>query len=357
MFKPNEDHLWLAIGNPITTSSQSYLEDLALDPHGNPKWSLFTLSAMNHPNVHAQLAGLPPPVPSAVSLEQVEQWIADWCDKVPKDDIQRDDIQWPPNSGIWYRPGPLFKGRVLGLRPTEGVNTVWGAIAWERAISPRFDPKWCWEQGYGITIGIDVAVYGDDYSTLHVRTGPLSLHHESHNGWAPERVADQAKQLCRQWSNWYNSIAVHPGRPPLRPSDVKVIVELDRPGVSVLSHNDGYGAWSGLKVAEASEMFDSTGRPMYDLKRSEMWFEAEKKAKQGKMDLSRLPQRVLAQIRTELFAPQYKLLGNGALHVESKDEVKKRLKRSPDNADGLLVAYTDAKTWAPEALFRNDYDE
>ncbi len=357
MYKPEEDHAWLAIGNPVTTASQSYLEDLATAPNGGPKWTQFQLSALNHPNVLAQLRNEPPPVPNAVSLGQVQQWLKDWAEPITPNEHLPTDVQWPPTSGIWYRPGPLFKGRVLGIRPVEGVNTVWGQTAWEQATYRRYSFEHCWMHKYGITIGVDVAVYGDDSSVIHVRSGPLSLHHESHNGWMPKRIAARIKELSVQWAETYNSWAVIPTRPRLEPKQVKVIIELDGPGVAVFDRCDGAGAWSGLKVAEASELIDSVGRPLYDTKRTEIWFEGEKKAHAGQMDLSLLPQDVLARLRVQLMTPAYQLLTNGAVSVESKKDFKKRLRRSPDDADAVLIAYTDARTWLPEALGKQEPSE
>ncbi len=354
MYKPEEDHAWLAIGNPVTTASQSYLEDLASAPDGSPKWKQFQLSALNHPNVLAQLQGLPAPVPNAVSLGQVNQWLKDWAEPIRPDDAKPADVEWPPGSGVYYRPGPLFKGRVLGVRPTEGVDTVWGIEAWTRACTPRFTNAHLWNQLFGITIGVDVAVYGDDNSTIHVRSGPCSLYHESRNGWMPKRLADRVKELCVQYAATYNSWALIATRPQLTPAQVKVIIELDGPGVAVFDRCDGFGAWTGLKVAEASEMVDSVGRPMYLNKRTEMWVEGEKKAYDGDLDLSRLPQDVKDRLRLQLLTPAYRLLANGSIQVEEKKEVKKRLKRSPDDADGLLIAYTESRTWLPEVLGNHD---
>ncbi len=352
MFKPEEDHAWLAIGNPVTTASQSFREDIARGPSGAPKWNLFQLSALTHPNVLAQLKGEPPPVPNAVSLGQVQQWLKDWAEPVSEIEHKPADVEWPPASNTWYRPGPLFKGRVLGVRPTEGVDTVWGQESWELAVARKFSNDYLWMHQFGITVGVDVAVYGDDSTVIHVRSGPCSLHHETHNGWAPKRVAERIKSLSVQWCGTYNSWAMIPGRPALKPQHVKTIIELDGPGVSVFDRCDKFGNWQGLKVAEASEMWDSVGRPMYDSKRTEIWFEGEKKAATGKMDLSRLPQDVLERLREELMIPAYQLLPNGAVSVEAKKSFKKRMGgRSPDNADGLLIAYTDTQTWSPEVLY------
>jgi hypothetical protein len=356
MFKPGEDHAWLAIGNPITTSSQSYLEDLATGADGRPKWKPFQLSALNHPNVIAELDGRPGPVPNAVSLGQVQQWLKDWTEPVSLSDKRQDDVEWPPQSGMWYRPGPLFKGRVLGLRPTEGVNSAFSMSAWTEAVTPRYTNEYVWLRKYGITIGVDVATYGDDNSVIHVRCGPLSVHHESHNGWLPKKLADRVKRLCVEWAAIYNSWATIPSRPQLAPKDVKVIVELDGPGVAVLDRCDGFGHWTGLKVAEASEVFDSMNNPRYSNKRSEMWMEADAKAREGKMDLSRLSQDVKDRLRTQLLTPSYVLLPNGSIKIEEKKDVKLRLKRSPDDADALLVCYSEAQTWLPQLLGKSDTD-
>lgn len=354
MYQPGEDHCWLAIGNPVTTSSQSFLEDQALAPDGSPKWKLFTLSALNHPNVRNQLKLLPPPIPNAVSLNQVHQWVSDWCDPIPPTDVRPDRLEWPPGSGIFYRTGPQFQARVQGIRPTGGVDTVWSEAAWVEAIRPKFSDNWCWQNKCGITIGVDTATYGDDNCGIHVRSGPLSLHHESHNGWMPHRIASTVKDLSVQYADWYNSHATE-DRPPLHPSEVQTIVELDGVGVSVFDRCDGFGNWMGLKVAEKSELVDSMGRPRYFNKRSEIWFEAAEAAANGQMDLSRLPREVLNRLRLQLTTPYYKMLPAGTQQVEPKEDVKKRLKRSPDDADALVVCYANPQPWSPKVLSREEF--
>lgn len=357
MFQGSEhDHAWMAIGNPLTTSSQSAIEDDATNAEGNPKWQIFRLSSLDHPNIAAQLQGKPLPVPNAITLSQVAQFFEDWADPIKVEDKKSSDIEWPPQSMFFFRPGPIFKGRVLGIRPTEGVDTIWGEEAWQNAITPRFDPHELWMLKPGITIGVDVAVYGDDMTVIHVRMGPLSVHHESHNGWGPKQIADRIKELSREWCHWYNQQSVIHDRPPLKPQEVKTMVEVDGPGVGVLSHCNGFGDWSGLKVAEKSDRVDSLGRSMYPNKRSQMWFDGAELAEKGKMDLSRLPKAVLVRLKKQLMKPAYWLMTNGTRQVEPKDEIKKRIGRSPDDADGLLVCYSEMQTWAPTVIIGGDGD-
>ena len=349
MYQPGQDHAWFAIGNPITTSSQSFLEDIALAPDGGSKWQLFTLSCLNHPNIPAQLQGLAPPIPHAVSLPQVQQWFLDWTTPVMAADRTEGDVEWPPGSGVYYRPGPTFKARVMGIRPTEGVDTVWSMAAWERMLLPAIDHRFCWETRQGITIGVDPAAYGDDFTTFHVRTGGLSLYHEARNGWGPDRVAGRLKELCREWAIAYNSWA-STDRPPIKAGDVRCVVELDGGlGVAVMSHrgHDAYWNWQGVTVGGASNALDPGGGKLYGNVRAQMWLEGAKLAAAGGMDISRLPPEVRGRLRVQLLAPYYEVRPDGSRLVESKADLKARLGRSPDDADGLLVSHYRAPSSAP----------
>ena len=354
MYKPDEDHAWLAIGNPVTTSSQSYLEDLATSPDGGPKWKLFTLSSLNHPNVLAELGGRKPPIPNAVSLAQVQQWVRDWTTPINPDDRQPGDLEWPPQSGKWIRPGPTFKGRAMGVRPTEGVDTVWSMSAWERALVPKWTPQDCWTRHCGVTIGVDASGFGDDDTVFHVRTGPLSLHHESRNGWPPDQAAGRLKQLCCEWADWYNSHA-QDARPPLHPTDVNVTLEFDGGyGVGVYSHRAEYHRWRGVNVGGKSAVLDPNGKPMYANVRAELWFESAALARSGMMDLSRLPGDVRDRLRLQLLTPYWEPQSDGSRLVEPKKDVKERLGRSPDDADGLIISHAATHDWSVDVISHTD---
>ena len=352
MFQLARGHAWIAIGNPVGTSSQSYIEDTALKQDGTPKWRVFTLSGLNHPNIAAELAGQPPPVPNAIDLSQIDQMVMDMCDQLRPGDVPSgNDFEWRPGSGRWFRPGPAFMARVMGKRPTSGVDSVWSLESWNECLVPRYDPKHCWLMMYGITIGVDVAVYGDDMTTFHVRTGPLSIYHESRNGWGPNRITGRIKELCSEWSGWYNSLASE-DKPPITPADVNVIVELDGLGQTVFETFNNFGNWCGFNVAEQSNNMDAVGRPRYANKRAEIWFVGAERAKSGRIDLSRLPGDVRERMGSQLLTPSYRLMPNGARCVEDKKDVKKRLRRSPDDADGLLIAYAEVPMWRPEVIRR-----
>lgn len=447
MYVPGRDHAWLAIGNPYTTSTQSYLEDMATDREGKPKWDVISLSALNHPNVAAELAGRPPVVPNAVSVHQIDQWVHSRCTPVAAEDRKARDVEWPPQrpcpkcrgekdaavrhdtgdadrladgrtgpegegrpagvppdverredgepeillqssggggslgdsdgpspevpidecpdcggtglvgGGKWYRPGPWFLAACMGVRPSGGIDTVWGEDVWQLCITPRQDPRQdernSWLQGNKVSIGVDASGYGDDDTVFHVRSGPISLHHEAHNGWSFGRAAGRLKELCCEWSDVYNSWATFPGAPKLKPTDVDVILEFDGGyGLGIYSHRGEYLNWRGVTVGGRSEMLTPTGGPKYYNLRSEIWCEAAEIATAGLVDLSRIDREVLDRMKIQLLTPYYEVQGNGCRRVESKDEIKTRLKRSPDDADGFLLSHHRLPTWSPEVVTR-----
>lgn len=63
----------------------------------------------------------------------------------------------------------------------------------------------------------------------------------------------------------------------------------------------------------------------------------------GRLDLSRLPDAARRRLRPQLVAPTWKLDSQGRRVVEPKADTKKRLKRSPDDADALNLAYGYAR--------------
>jgi hypothetical protein len=78
--------------------------------------------------------------------------------------------------------------------------------------------------------------------------------------------------------------------------------------------------------------------PAIFLMRSYLWFRLASLATAGVLDLSRLPAGVLGELRADLIAPRYRH-GDGPKRVEPKDQVKARLRRSPDLGDAVGLCY------------------
>ena len=123
---------WLVILNPTDPASRAYEEC-----QNTKKWHVMEISALEHPNIRADLAGLPAPFPRAVRLEWVKGRVEEWCTPLANGDHKSGDVEFPPDSGQYHRPGPLFESKVLGLWPTQGSASVWNEAMWLACLAPQ----------------------------------------------------------------------------------------------------------------------------------------------------------------------------------------------------------------------------
>jgi hypothetical protein len=95
--------------------------------------------------------------------------------------------------------------------------------------------------------------------------------------------------------------------------------------------------WCRVIDVNSSETADDQER--YINRRSELWFAAADRGREGRLDLSRIDRRAYDVLVAQLTAPKYKYDSQGRRVVEPKEETKKRLQRSPDDADAFNLAY------------------
>lgn len=307
-----EGHAWLATFNPTDTSSQAYTEELS------GGWHVVSMSVLEHPNVQAELSGERPPFPGAIRLARVDELLRKWCRPV-EGRTKSTDVEWPPGSGQWLRPGPIAEARLLGRWPSQATNNVWSDASWQQAevlVLPEPEDEPC-------EIGCDVARFGDDFTAIHVRRGPVSLHHESVNGWSTTETAGRLKQLADRWGQHCGT----EGR------EIMIKVDDDGVGGGVVDQKGGYNfvPMSGAAIAIEAEHYPN--------RRSEYWFAVAERADEGRLSLVRLPEETRREMRRQAMAPVWKVDGQGRRVVEAKDETKKRIKRSPDDMDALNLAY------------------
>lgn len=304
---------WLTIYNPTDLSSQAYAEER------KGQFVQLSLSVMDHPNIQCELAGENPPFPAAVRLRWVEDRVVDWCEPVSPDSATERDFEFPPGSGNWFRPDPEFEGRVLGRWPSQGDSVVWTEAMWNR----------CREAGPAeglVQIGCDVARYGMDWTSIVVRRGRAVLSHETHRGWDTVRTAARLRELT---SEFFDAI---------------VAVDDDGVGGGVVDQ------LADLNVRPVRSGSRAIEPERYPNRRSELWFGTARLASEGLVDLSRLSERTANLIRTQILGVRWRLDSMGRRVVESKDETKRRLKRSPDDADALNLAFAQVDSAGAKQL-------
>lgn len=170
------------------------------------------------------------------------------------------------------------------------------------------------------TMGVDVARGGRDETILSPR----------HGTWFAEQIAVPGKNT------------------PDGPAVSALVVQNLRDAATIMIDVVGVGASPydhmkgakldivGISSAEKSHETDRTGKLGFMNKRSELWWKFREALDPVHGTEIALPpgRKLLADLST----PRWRLLGGGKIMVETKEEIIKRLGRSPDRGDAAVYA-------------------
>lgn len=155
--------------------------------------------------------------------------------------------------------------------------------------------------------------------------------------------------LSPRYGNWYDKQTVQPGANtpnggsvvglllPIR-GDSKCTVNVDVVGVggSVVDILRDMGVpFTAMNGAEKSEATDRTGTLTFHNKRAEWYWKMREALDPEKGDMLALPDD--RELLSDLCAPRYKVTAQGIL-IEKKEEIVKRIGRSPDKGDSAVYA-------------------
>ena len=240
------------------------------------------------------------------------------------------------------KPSPHYSVRVLGDFPDQAENSVIGFGLVERAVqrgklveaiqkgtltgAHRDEIKDQLEAlealvhpDQPLVVGVDVARFGDDSSVFTPCRGLRIWEPKLIHNFDVVDVSGHAYQFARSLAR--------PGELPL--------LRVDANGL-------GAGVYDHLKRREhirsvdvnVSERADDPVK--YVSTRDELWFGMRAWLEAGGV----LPAN--SRLRAELIAPTYSFDVKGRYKVESKKDIKERLKRSPDVADSACLAVARA---------------
>lgn len=282
------------ISNPTQTSGQFY----RAFHKERSEWRLVTISSEDTPNVKSGKKL----VPGLATREWVEK-----------------------RRRIWGVDDPRYQVRVRGNFPRTAANAVVSIEAIERAKARREETK---PEGI-LKIGVDVARFGDDSSVAQPVRGLYAYEPRAVNGHDTIQVAGMVLEIVRD--------------PKILPKGEKCEIYIDVGG--------GYGGGVADQLRYAIEEDPELGlavtvvevhpsssadNPHYDLKRDELWFGIREFLEEG----GTLPDH--DELESDLLAPTYWFTRRSRIRVEAKDEIKKRLGRSPDFGDALGLAVTQS---------------
>lgn len=292
----NDECRVLAIGNP--DDPLSYFNTVCQDGSG---WNVITVSAFDSPNFTGE------EVPESVKAKLVSRtWV--------EERRQR-----------WGEDSPLWRSKVLGEFPidsTDGVVPVsWATGCWQPLTDTATTPN---------ELGVDVGAGGDASVIVHRLGSRLRVVHTDHHPDTMKTTGEVVRLILETGATRVKVDVIGIGQ-----GVVDRLRELKREGrlgkeVSIIPVNVGE---------------TSTDTARFPKLRDELWWVVAREMSEGRAwDLSEMPEELLI----ELTAPKYKIDSAGRIKVESKDETKRRLGRSPDTADAAILAWfagPEAKRW------------
>ena len=212
--------------------------------------------------------------------------------------------QWVEDKGNkWGEDSPLFVSKAKADFPAAGGNQVISLALCERAANREIAAEG------DIYLGVDVARGGGDLTVYTRRRGAVILDQETHNTRDTMEIVGRIGILHSQ--DKYRGINI----------DVIGVGA----GVYDRCRELGYPA---VPINSSEAAIDSE---RYANKRAEMWFNMA-----DWLEYGRIPSD--SDLMADLTAPQYKYTSKGQYQLESKEETKKRLKRSPDQGDSGVLS-------------------
>lgn len=288
----------LAIGNP--DDPNSHFRRLCRPA---PGWTNFKISCFDSPNFTDE------EVPDDLrQLLTTKTWVED-------------------RAAEWGTENPLYIAKVLGEFPSDHP---WSVIRLSDLYACRIGAPRSREELLPVELGVDVGGGGDD-TVIRERRGMKAGREWRESSDKPESIARlvlHALKATDASAVKIDSIGIGSGLV----GELRNLKEIGRHNARI----------HGVNVSEKATKPD-----MYFNLRSQLWWEVGRLAAEDRaMDLSEMENadNTVAQ----LLEPRYEHDLKGRVKVEPKDDIRKRIGRSPDNADALLLAFYQPRHAATE---------
>lgn len=226
-------------------------------------------------------------------------------------------------ADLWGTESPVYKNRVLGEFDQSGDDVVI-PLAWVEQAMERYNIL---EADSTLSLGVDPARFGGDKTAIARLQGRVILPLIYLAGKDTMQVAGKVASMATK--------------------EIPIAVDVIGIGAGVVDRLNelGYDV-TGVNVAQAAKddygvvLRDMTEQLEFVNLRSWVWWHMRDMLNPDNPNCIALPpdDKLLGDLTT----PKYDYKSNGKIYVESKDDIRKRLKRSTDGADAVGLALYNA---------------
>ena len=239
------------------------------------------------------------------------EWIVYSITGDPDDPMRspRVDLEWAKEQIEKYgRENAWVMAYILGQFPAGGINSLLSLDEVEKSMKQHYkDEDYKWAQ---MRLGVDVARFGDDRSVIFPRQGLVALEPHIMRHQRTNEIAAKVAVMKLELG-----------------SEMEFVDDTGHWGHGVIDQLLAAG-YSPIGLQYHGAALD----PRYANRRAEMYFGLAEWVKRGGV----MPDR--PGLKSELTNITY-FFNNGKLQLEDKDQIKKRLGFSPDEADALAETF------------------
>ena len=277
----------------------------------------FCLSCLDAPNVRAKKSL----IPGQVDYEWVVDKIDRWTTKITKDQFDSSKYDFKFNGEL-YRPNDLFRIKVLGQYPSESSDQLI-PIAWIEAAFARHEKIESFDDDF--VIGVDIAGMGRDETVFTYKHGNAIKKVDSFSRQDHMETAGRIKNIIKDGGT----------------ANIDTIGE----GSGLYSRLIEMGVSNAVSAKFSYKAEDDNGNKLNDfsgeltfanMRAYCFWAIRDALNPQNGINLAIPFDEMLSQ---ELTETKFKYRSDGSIIVEPKEDIKKRLKRSPDRADSLALTF------------------
>jgi hypothetical protein len=301
----------------------------------SPRWNKFRLDSLTAPNVlHKKNI-----IPGQVDYDWVVDKVKTWCMAIPETEFLESEGDFTfAIDGIkkTYRPNDLFRAKVRGLFPKVSEDTLiplyWVQLANERWLKSEKKEK------KHLRLGIDVAGMGRDSSVYSFRYENRVERFESvQSGGEPNHMEIAGKTVSYlnrgvKGKAFIDTIGEGAGV-------YSRLVELNIKDVFSVKFSAS-GKWNDEPLKDITDVYEFLNMRAYLYWCLRDWLNPA-----HKFNAELPPDDELTQELTEI---KYKFRSDGKIQIEPKEEIHKRLKRSPDKSDSLANTFYPVPDETPD---------
>ena len=308
------DPIWEAVEGAFSqagTDTKSQALALAFSTPGEPMGTFY--------RIHKRQAGYEDWLARHITLEEALN-----AGRISQVWVNQRRLQWGETSAVFQR-------RVLGEFATSEEDSII-PLAWiEAAVERWYEWDRLGRPGAVFSLGVDCARTGEDAEVLAPRfvveaaggrprieaIGDLESHAYTDN------IMQTAGRVLRAVTRW----------PGVRP-----IIDVVGLGAGVVDRSREQGIEvEAFNAGAGTDARDQSGELGFLNVRAASWWGMRERLDPAGPSCVALPPD--DQLLGDLTAPKWDVTSAGKIRVESKDDIKKRLGRSPDKGDAVVMAF------------------